>query len=380
MTDSARDTRPAEQLSPEPAEGSLRLQAMLMGIALTVITIRSAEWGAILTPAEGTTPWGNLLLTQGVIWLGWSLWAGIAIPVVRFLVERRPSRTITVLALIALVHVPVMLVPLLAAPVLRLTFGHPGAPLIDAWRHMVRHNAVTNLMLGVTVIGVAYSYLSLRRARRLEVTAERLNARLADAQLRSLRAQLDPHFLFNALNSIAVLARRGSNPQVEQMVTALAALLRHSLESSRAQVVTLAVELAALEHYLQIEQVRHGERLLVRVDVPVALHHWMVPSFLLQPLAENAIRHGFTDPTRPFSLTVRAEASETGLRLTVLDDGAGINSGKPQEGVGLGNTRARLAGLYGARASLEITPGPEGRGTRVVITLPDVPPNATSEP
>jgi two-component system LytT family sensor kinase len=356
-----------------PVEGSLRLQAMLMGIALTVLTIRSAEWGTLMSEGEGPAPWGKLLLTEGAIWLGWSLWASAVIPLVRRLVDRPPSRTLTTSALIALALAPVLVVPFLAAPVLRFTFGHQGGGFVDAWRHMARHNAITNLMLGITVIGVAYSYLSLRRARRLEVAAERLNARLADAQLESLRAQLDPHFLFNALNSIAVLARRGSNSQVEAMVEALAGLLRHSLESSRAQVVTLDVELGALEHYLRIEQVRHGERLIVRVEVPTELRQRTVPSFLLQPLVENAIRHGYTDPTRPFSLWVQAEASGTGLRLTVLDDGAGVGSGQQAEGVGLGNTRARLAGLYGARASLEIGPRPEGRGTRVVVTLPVLP-------
>ncbi|MES2304618.1 MAG: histidine kinase [Gemmatimonadota bacterium] len=379
MTGLREDTRAAEPAAIEPLEGSLRLQAMLMGLALTVLTIRSAEWGALMSPGETPVPWGKLFVTEVAIWLGWSLWAGLVIPLVRRLVERPPSRTITTLSLIGLVLTPVLVVPFLAAPVLRFTFGHQGGGFLDAWRHMARHNALTNLMLGVTVIGVAYSYLSLRRARRLEVAAERLNARLADAQLESLRAQLDPHFLFNALNSIAVLARRGSNPQVEQMVNALAGLLRHSLESSRAQVVTLGVELGALEHYLRIEQVRHGERLSVHVDVPEELHPWLVPSFLLQPLVENAIRHGYTDPTRPFSLLVRAEASGAGLRLTVLDDGAGMGSGQQREGVGLGNTRARLAGLYGTRATLEIGPGTDGRGARVLITLPDAP-NASGTP
>jgi two-component system LytT family sensor kinase len=364
------DSQLGDTPSAEPVEGSLRLQAMLMGVALTVLTIRSAEWGSLLTPAGGDGQWSNLLLVQGAIWLGWS---GIAIPMVRRLIEKPPSRPLLLLALGGLVHAPAFLVPLVAAPVLLFTFGHEGGGLVDAWRHMMRHNAVTNLMLGVTVTGVAYSYLSLRRARRLEVTAARLNARLADAQLESLRAQLDPHFLFNALNSIAVLARRGGNPQVEEMVAALAALLRHSLESSRAQVVTLGVELSALEHYLRIERVRHGDRLNVSVEVPTDLHQRVVPSFLLQPLVENAIRHGYTDPTRVFSLQVRAEAAGSGLQLTVLDDGAGVDSDDPREGVGLGNTRARLAGLYGGRATLQIGPRTDGRGTRVVISLPDAP-------
>jgi LytS/YehU family sensor histidine kinase len=206
------------------------------------------------------------------------------------------------------------------------------------------------------------------------VTAARLGAQLAQAQLDTLRAQLDPHFLFNALNSIAVLARRGRVHEVEQMVTRLAGLLRHSLESSRAQLVTLRVELAALRHYVEIEEVRHGDRLVATVDVPEALLDRVVPSFLLQPLVENAIRHGFTDPQRPLHLAVSARAEPGGLVLMVVDDGAGVGDrGVTDAGVGLGHTRARLAGLYGGRASLVLAPGEAGRGTRVTVRLPEEP-------
>jgi LytS/YehU family sensor histidine kinase len=155
------------------------------------------------------------------------------------------------------------------------------------------------------------------------------------------------------------------------MVTRLAGLLRHSLESSRAQLVTLGVELTALRHYLEIEQVRHGARLIVTVDVPDALHDRIVPSFLFQPLVENAVRHGFTGPHDPLRLEVRATATAERLTLTVTDDGAGFQEDDSlPEGVGLGNTRARLAGLYGEGASLTLTPGPGGRGTSVSVTLP----------
>ena len=155
------------------------------------------------------------------------------------------------------------------------------------------------------------------------------------------------------------------------MVTRLAGLLRHSLESSRAQVVPLRVELTAVEYYLQIEQVRHGDRLRVTMDVPEVLHERTVPSFLLQPLVENSIRHGFTDPQRPLHLVVRAREDREKLVLTVEDDGPGISDAKSLEGgIGLGNNRARLAALYRGRASLDIAMGAHGNGTRVTIVLP----------
>jgi LytS/YehU family sensor histidine kinase len=153
------------------------------------------------------------------------------------------------------------------------------------------------------------------------------------------------------------------------MVTRLAGLLRHSLELSRAQLVPLRVEMAALEFYLEIEKVRHGNRLLVSLEVPEALRERVVPSFVLQPLVENSIRHGFGDGRRPLhvSITVREEGER--LRLQVTDDGVGVGDRPGTEGIGLGNTRARLTALYGDQASIALDNQEEG-GTRVVIEIP----------
>jgi len=345
----------ARELFPWPG-----LLALLSGIALAVVAVRTVELADAMALAGGV-PWGRLLPTQGAIWLGWTLWAALMIP----LMQRAVDRTGPVGAWLlpaGLVAAPVLLVPAVASPVHWFAFGG-GATLSGTWLHMMRHNALTNLLLGTALAAVARSHLSLRRTRSLEVAAARLHAELADAQLETVRAQLDPHFLFNALNSIAVLARQGRSPEVEQMVTRLAGLLRHSLDSFRAQLVTLGVELTALRHYLEIEQVRHGDRLVVTVEVPAALYPRSVPSFLLQPLVENAVRHGVTDPEQVLHLAVRAEPTAAGVRLTVEDDGAGLGAGagEPPAGVGLGHTRRRLAGLYGSRASLVLGPGDGGR-------------------
>jgi LytS/YehU family sensor histidine kinase len=289
------------------------------------------------------------------------------IPLMRRVVDRGGSRLGSYLLAGLLAVLPVAIVPLIAGPVHWWAFGNGS--LGAAWLHMMGHNLLTNLLLGTTTVGIAWSYLGLRRARELEVTAARLNAQLADARLDALRTQLEPHFLFNALNSVAVLARRGQTADVERMITRLGALLRHSLDT-RAQLVTLGVELTALRHYLDIEQIRYGERLRFDIAVPDELHGATVPSFLLQPLAETCIRHGFSDAERPLHITVRGEAAGTTLRLTITDDGAGLPEDIQRAGVGLGHTRARLAGLYGDRASLAITPDGSGRGARVIIELP----------
>jgi LytS/YehU family sensor histidine kinase len=247
----------------------------------------------------------------------------------------------------------------------------PQWPITSAYGHMATHDVMTNVLMSATIVGVVYGYLSLQRARRLEVAAAQLNEQLTQAQLDTLRAQLNPHFLFNSLNSVAVLARRGKVVEVEHMVTRLADLLRHSLESSRAQLVTLRVELEAVRRYLDIEQVRFGDRLIVAIDVADPLLGRTVPSFLLQPLVENAVRHGPGDTRSPLTIAVSASERDRQLHITVRDDGVGFS---PQDdggdGIGITNTRARLQGLYGGAASLTLSSGNGGKGTLVTVVLP----------
>lgn len=348
----------------------VRLQAALSAVAMVVFAVRSVQTMQMMTSVGAPMPWSRVLITQGAFWIAWSLWAGALVPLVRRIVDHRPAPGLSAVALVALAAAPVLVVPALSLPAHQLTFdaGH-GWPA--SYAHILSFNALTNLLLGATIVGVVYGWLTVERARRLEVTAARLHGQLADARLETLRARLDPHFLFNALNSIAVLARRGRNAEVEQMVTGLAGLLRHSLDASSAQLVTLGVELAALRQYLEIEGVRHGDRLRAVVDVPGDLHGRLVPSLLLQPLVENAVRHGFTGPDTPLRLEVRAAGTPDRVTLTVTDDGAGLDPDAASgPGLGLGNTRARLAGLFGDRASLTLGPGPSGRGTRVVVSIP----------
>jgi LytS/YehU family sensor histidine kinase len=155
------------------------------------------------------------------------------------------------------------------------------------------------------------------------------------------------------------------------MVTRLADLLRHSLESSRTQLVTLRVELEAVRRYLDIEQVRFGDRLGFTIDVGDSLLDSLVPSFLLQPLVENAVRHGPLDTRTPLHLKIGAASASGRLVVTVSDDGAGMpNGADTSEGLGLANTRARLNGLYGTSAVLTLSSGSDGRGTVVTIALP----------
>jgi two-component system, LytTR family, sensor kinase len=213
-----------------------------------------------------------------------------------------------------------------------------------------------------------------REAALLAVKASRLEASLSRANLDSLRMQLNPHFLFNTLNAISVMAMKGEKQGVVRMLTLLSDLLRASLEN-RQQVVSLRQELDFLDRYLEIEQVRFRDRLTVERDIDPDALNAEVPSLLLQPLVENAIGHGLS--RQPGPGTIRVEACIVDgevLELRVLDSGPGFSedgTASPSAGTGLGiaNSRARLEQLYGDRQELRLGNRPAG-GAVVTVRMP----------
>ena len=213
------------------------------------------------------------------------------------------------------------------------------------------------------------------RARAREREAAALTTELAQAQLSALRMQLHPHFLFNALNTIAVLVGEEQRETAMQLLSRLGGVLRTVVRGDPARELPLREEVALIAEYLDIEQVRFADRLRVEWDLDAAALDHQVPVFVLQPLVENALRHGVGRSPLGGRLEVGADLHGGALRLWVLDDGprgappaqgAGEESG---QGIGLANTRARLNRLYGAAASLGLEPL-EGGGTRAVIRIP----------
>ena len=197
---------------------------------------------------------------------------------------------------------------------------------------------------------------------------EQLEVQLAQAQVQSLKLQLHPHFLFNTLNTITALI--GQDPRgAERMVSGLSDLLRLSLRNASEQEVPLERELEILQHYLSIQEIRFADRLTVRYDIGPDVRQALVPNLLLQPLVENAIRHGIAPRAAPGTIVISAHRAEDVLRIVVEDDGVGPGSSSSGEGIGLRNTRARLERLYGSQHRLELTGGREG-GFVVRIEIP----------
>jgi two-component system LytT family sensor kinase len=232
----------------------------------------------------------------------------------------------------------------------------------------------------VTYCSVVAAYFALvylrryrekeRAAAELALKASRLEASLTRANLEALRMQLNPHFLFNTLNTVSVLALKGERQRVGRMLSRLSDLLRLSLENDR-QTVSLREELEFLERYLEIEQVRFRDRLSVDISVEPAAYEAEVPSLILQPIVENALKYGFSQTVGPGEVALTCRVRSGMLELVVTDTGPGFpeNPTHNGTGVGLANTRARLEQLYGADYTLETGNRPEG-GAVVRVRIP----------
>jgi two-component system, LytTR family, sensor kinase len=223
--------------------------------------------------------------------------------------------------------------------------------------------------------GVLYYQRYQERSRevlQIQLRASQLQSQLVSAQLNALKMQLQPHFLFNTLNAITVLVRQQRSREAEHMLGHLGNLLRVVLEDVDAQEVSLRRELEYLHFYLSIEQVRFADRLLVEIVADPAMQEASVPQLILQPLVENAIRHGIGRSSLAGRILIRAVNIEGKVEVRVQDDGPGLSPGSSwvdQGGIGLANTRARLRQLYGDDASLAIENGID-QGVVVTIKFP----------
>jgi two-component system, LytTR family, sensor kinase len=232
------------------------------------------------------------------------------------------------------------------------------------------------------LLGLAHGIPFLRSYREAELRGAEIESQLARAQLQALTMQLHPHFLFNTLNSISALISRAPD-EAGRMIGRLEDLLRLTLETTDTHAISLRHELEILRPYLEIEQTRFRDRLQVEWSVAPESLDAIVPHLVLQPLVENAIRHGIARQSKPGTIRIRTERDGLWLRLQIRDTGRGLPAGfqlaaaarrggaagAPRGGVGLANTRARLQRLYPAQHRFEIADAP-GRGVVVTIEIP----------
>lgn len=249
----------------------------------------------------------------------------------------------------------------------RLLGRFPGA----IWRGYVVYLISTfpySMLLYLLMLGCVYAFIYYDEARQRESQQARLAAQLAQARLGALRMQLNPHFLFNSLNAITVLVRDNNNQGASEMLELLSDVLRQVLQTKKEPEITLEEEIAFIEKYLAIEQVRFSDRLKIRFSIEPTLRDAFVPELILQPLVENAVRHGIAQRIEDGEIEIAARAEGGNLLLTVEDNGPGYQPGD-RAGVGLANTHARLEELYGTAGVLHVSTGNDG-GTAAVLSFP----------
>ncbi|MFD2368182.1 sensor histidine kinase [Pseudoduganella sp. GCM10020061] len=313
-------------------------------------------------------PWGGAFAAWSV-WAG--AWAVLTLPILR-LAARVPFERHTFWRALA-VHAAGSV----AATLFHMAVYAFAAPLVGApgfstdWSATFSRLLATAFLPSLSVYWVLTCAMQFLRLQQAVHERERrhlsLEAQLAEARLLALKSQLQPHFLFNTLNSIAVLI--ADDPAAARhMLQLLCGLLRKVLDSDGSREVTLREELDFIASYLEIEQIRFADRLSYHVDAAPDVMQARVPSLVLQPLVENAIRHGVARRARPGRIVISARADNGMLRLAVTDDGAGLGEDM-KWGIGLTNTRTRLQQMFGADHAFHIADNPGG-GTAVSLAIP----------
>ena len=254
-------------------------------------------------------------------------------------------------------------------PIQRYRFG-------EALDMMFKSQIISDLLVYTMLLLAGRAIAVGRRARQLAMREAQLETDVARARLEALRLEIQPHFLFNTLNSIAALIRIRANDQALKMLLGLGALMRATIDRTPSQITTWPIELDFTKGYIELQQVRFGDRLDVAYAIEPATDACLLPAFLLQPIVENAFRHGIGAKAGRCRLELSAAMIGGRLRVTVRDDGAGVPAGFDlgrDAGTGLSNIRTRLQNLYGGLASISVAAAPGG-GTLVTLDLPPEPP------
>jgi two-component system, LytTR family, sensor kinase len=348
---------------------------LIWGIWTFIGLVFAAQWYFGAYRSERPIEWSRALYVQ----MSWCyLWA-LATPLILWLTHRFPVEKQNWLRNI-LIHIFASLILSVVVCgaghiVMYLNFGRMmGRPysFSDTLSFIVNNSSESiGVYLLIALISYAFSYYY--RYRQGELRASQLEAQLSQAQLQALKMQLHPHFLFNTLHSISALMNK--KPEAaRQMIARLGDFLRLTLENSGTQEVTLQQEMEFLRCYLEIEHIRFQDRMTTHVNVDPRALDAQVPNLILQPIVENAIRHGIAPRSTPGRIEILAEHKNSVLRIQVRDNGPGLPVNRSsvnlfKEGLGLANTRARLEQLYGAAHRFELANDPEG-GLVVTLEIP----------
>lgn len=316
----------------------------------------------------------------------WYTWA-LLTPAVLSVARRYPIRRENAPRILGTVYAPMMLILLgIHAAVSLLLFRATGIhDTVSMGLYEVHFTSRmhVNAIAFCTILGFYFAYENYHKLQVTERQSVQLELQLAQANLRALKMQLNPHFLFNTLNSLSSLVRQNENTTAVKMLGRLGAFLRLALESKGVPEIPLSQEMDFVERYLEIEKIRFQDRLSIDTQVDPAALHLYVPNFILQPIVENAIHHGIAPHADASKISISVALQGDDVVLKVRDDGPGLKSGSlERRGVGLSNTSERLEQLYGPQQKLSVYNAAD-KGLVVEITIPaheqPVMPAATSQ-
>jgi hypothetical protein len=303
----------------------------------------------------------------------WYIWAALA-PLIVKIAKAYPVDSSNWLRVFLTVHVPVLLGAMLVHSALNLLLFR-GAGLHDTmnlglYRVHFFSRIHGNIFTYATIVGIFYAYDYYRKYVAREQHTASLQVQLAEANLRALKMQIHPHFLFNTLHSIAALVRKGENKLAVRMLGQLGEFLRIALENKGRQEIPLNQELDFLSRYLDIEKIRFGDRLRVNIEAEDGLESCYVPNLILQPIVENAIHHGIAPSAQNGQIDIVVETNGDRLCMSVRDNGPGLkNPERLKKGVGVSNTQERLENLYGPNQEFSLRNAEIG-GLDVRICIP----------
>jgi two-component system LytT family sensor kinase len=319
--------------------------------------------------------WGILFLTSVLAWVVWALATPLIMRLGRRFPPVKPGSIVTLLAHLA------------ACAVIGLTFSawtsaldfllNPYAyasrskSFAHLWLTSFSNGILAFLLLYAVVLAVNYVLESRARLAYQQTETARLNEQLSKAQLDALRRQIEPHFLFNTLNAVTGLVREGRNETAVSMIAELSDFMRRVLNDSSRQEVPLGEEMEFAQRYLEIQKIRFAERLQLSVDVPDELLLAQVPTLILQPIVENAVKHGIAKRAQGGQIHIAAFCSNGALTVSVYNDGPSLSASweTTQPGIGISNMRTRLHSLYGDACSLNLENHASG-GVEVSVSVP----------
>ena len=354
-------------MAPVTAPRSRKIWLIIAAGAVILATLTSIT-AFLNSRVAGRSGWADMLFGAG-LWLIFGVLTYIPYSLsYRFPFKRNQIGTTLLIHLSGAVAVA-LLWTFLGDVLAVLLVRRPGVTFARYYAVSILTNFSLCLFLYFAVLGCIYAFSYYREAREREAQQAQLAAQLAEARLGALRMQLNPHFLFNSLNAITVLVRDQNTRDASRMLELLSGVLRQVLQNERRQEVTLEEELEFLDKYLAIEQVRFSDRLQVKWSVDAAVRDALVPEFILQPLVENAVRHGIAKRSEAGFIEINGTEIDGELLLRIRDNGPGYFPNSP-EGLGITNTRRRLETMYDDEAArLEVRNLSSG-GTEASVTLP----------